>query len=157
MAKKRISLGLRFSNSDYTFAVMDSTKASPNIVELSTVVCPKGFHRSQTLKWLVQEIDGIFARHEGISIVTIKRFEGRSKGNTFEERVENEATAYIAAANVGLKAVYKKMGSTLAKDLGLKGKAKLLKTELDTSMIPNFSDYGDKEKDAILSAWSELL
>ncbi len=156
MANRKSSLGLRFSNSDYTFAVMENLKTSPIIRESNTIAYPKGFQRAQTLKWLVHEIESIFQRNDDISIVVVKRFEGKSKGNAFEERVECEATAYIASANKGLKAVYKKMGSTIAKDLGLKGKATLLKTDLDTTVIDGFEKFSEKLKDAVLSAWTEL-
>ena len=42
---------------------------------------------------------------------------------------------------------------TLAKDLGLKGKARYLLT-FDTSPIPDFADLDEKMKDAVLCAWS---
>ena len=153
--KNRVALGLRFSNTDYTFAVMNGTKATPEIIEVSSIACPKGFQRTQTLSWLVQEIEAIMKKHP-VQIVVIKRFEGRSKGNTFEERVENEASAYIASANNGIHAVYKKVSSTIAKDLGLKGRGKYIKTKLNTSVIDKYTSYSEKEKDAIHSAWSEL-
>lgn len=156
MTQKIISLGLRFSNSDYTYAVMSGTKKAPTIIEIGTIGYPKGFQRAQTLKWLLHEQEAIHTKYK-IGIVVIKKFEGRSKGNAFEDRVEGESTAFIAAASSGLKAVYKKMGSTIAKDLGLKGKASLLKTDLDTTVIENYDQLSDKEKDAILSSWSELI
>lgn len=156
MTKKRKSLGLRFSNSDYSFSVMEGFKNSPGVIECGSIGYPKGFSRAQTLKWLVHEIESIFERHKEISIIVLKRFEGMAKGNSYEERVEGEATAFIAAANTGIKAVYKKKGATIAKDLGLKGKAKLLKAELDTSVIPEFENYSEKVRDAVLAGWSEL-
>ena len=75
--------------------------------------------------------------------------------NAFENRVENEAAAYVAAANRGIKAVFKKMNVTLAKDLGGKGKAKYLKT-LDTSAFPGFSELQEKKQEAIIAGWSAL-
>jgi len=52
--------------------------------------------------------------------------------------------------------IFKKVKSTIAKDLGLKGRGHYLRTELDTSVIPGFAGKPDKEKEAILAAWSEL-
>jgi hypothetical protein len=85
----------------------------------------------------------------------MKRFEGHSRGRSFEERVEYEAAVYLACARCGLTTACKKVKSTIAKDLGLKGRAHYLET-LNTCVIPSFSNYTDKEQEAVLCAWSDL-
>ena len=55
-----------------------------------------------------------------------------------------------------MSGIFRKVKSTIAKDLGLKGRGHYLQTELDTSVIPGFGSKSEKEKDAILAGWSEL-
>jgi hypothetical protein len=52
-------LGVRCSNTDYTVAVLEGTKAAPILLHTTQVAYPRGFATPQSLKWLVQEIDGI--------------------------------------------------------------------------------------------------
>ena len=63
---------------------------------------------------------------------------------------------YVAGGTEGMNAIFKKLKSTIAKDLGLKGRAHYLQTSLDTSVIPGFGGRGGKEQEAILAGWSEL-
>lgn len=76
------------------------------------------------------------------------------RGKAFVERTENEAIVYLAAANHGVKFVSKKTKATIAKDLGLKGNAKSLETDLDYSSIGGFEAESATIKEAILVAWS---
>jgi hypothetical protein len=147
-------LGIRYSSSDYTFVVLDGSQAAPIILEVNTVAFPKGFTKPQSLKWFYQEIEGLLARHE-IQKIVIKSFEGRFRGNLYEDRVEHEAMVSLAAANRAIRGVFKKVKSTIAKDLGLKGRPRYLST-MDTSMLPEFKSYPTTTKDAVLAAWSEL-
>lgn len=85
----------------------------------------------------------------------IKRTETSVKrSNALERRIEYEAIASLAAAEAGCTNVHRKVAATVAKDLGLKGKSKYLKTDLDTSAIDRFAAYSAKEHEAILVAWS---
>lgn len=61
----------------------------------------------------------------------------------------------LAVADTGNSAVVKKVSSTIAKDLGQKGRARYL-AQLDMSWDGQFSDRNAKKKEAILVAWSEL-
>jgi hypothetical protein len=87
--------------------------------------------------------------------VVIKRFEGLAKGTAYEDRVEHEAAVFLACDSCGISGVFKKVKSTIAKNLGCKGRAHYLLT-LNTSLIPNYSQYTEKEQDSILAGWSEL-
>jgi hypothetical protein len=106
------------------------------------------------LLWFTLEVEQWIKKYNVQSVV-MKRFEGRSRGGSFEDRVEYEAAVYLACARCGLTTACKKVRSTIAKDLGLKGRAHYLAT-LNTSVIPAFSNYTDKEQEAILCAWSDL-
>lgn len=149
-------LGIRCSNKDFSYAVMSGTKAAPQLIESKSLPYPKSFSRSKSLLWLLQEIEQLIKKHT-IDKIVMKRFEGRSRGTSFEERAECEGAVYIAAAKCGIKWVSKKMRCTIAKSFGFKGRAHYLDTSLNTSVIPAFDTYGDKEQESILSAWSELV
>ncbi len=148
------STGIRCSHKDYTYCVLTGTQQKPNLIIIDSCAFPKGFGKAKSLQWMVQEIELIVKQHE-IELVAIKKFEGRTKGNDYEARVEHEAAAIIAAANNGITAVYKKGKGTIAKDLGLKGRAKYLQG-FDTTHFADYEKLNDKEKDAVLVAWSVL-
>ena len=148
-------LGVRCSNKDFSYVVMSGSQKAPAIVASGSLAYPKNFARPRSLLWFTQEVEQLIKKHDVQSVV-IKRFEGRSRGGSFEERVEYEAAVYLACARCGITAVCKKVKSTIAKDFGLKGRAHYLETGIDTSVIPAFSSYTDKEQEAILCAWSEL-
>lgn len=150
-----IVLGVRCSNTDITYAVLTGTRAAPEVLESETLAFPKGYQKPQRLKWVVQEAHGIIQKYS-VSVVVAKKYEGRQKGNDYEDRVEAEAAVAVAAADNGIKAFYKKQKNTIAKDLGLKGKAKYVDTKLDTTVISEFEGYSPKIKDAVLAAWSAL-
>jgi hypothetical protein len=148
-------LGLRCSNKDFAYVLMSGTKAAPQLAECRTLAYPKNFAHPRSLLWFTQEIEQLIRKHSVQGIV-MKRSEGRSKGGSFEMRVEYEAAAYLAAARCNVMRAFKKVKSTLAKDLGLKGRAHYLDTSLNTSVIPGFADFSEKEQESILCAWSEL-
>lgn len=149
-------IGLRCSNNDYSFAILSGSKEAPNLEESGTVNFPKGYSRTQSLKWFLQELEEISKKYE-LERLAIKGAEGiAARGKEFVTRVENEAMALLLAANLGIDEVQRKVKSTIAKDLGLPGKAQALKTELDTNLIPEFKTSTDKIKEAILVAWSSL-
>lgn len=149
-------LGVRCSSREYSFVVLSGNRQCPQIKEKGRVLFPKTISRPQELKWFMLEIETILKKYN-ITLISIKGTEGMaSRGKPFVARVENEAAIYIAAANNGIKMVYKKVGSTIAKDLGLKGKAKYLVTKLDTSPIPKFNELHKNMQEAILVAWSSF-
>lgn len=148
------TLGVRCSNTDYTFCILSWDAGSPDIETIKRVAYPTGFTEPETLKWLHQEFEAVLRAHT-IDRVGIKRAETNVKrSNLLEFRIQAEAIVSLAAAQVGCGSVERKVRSTVAKDLGLKGKAKYLQTKLDTSAIPGFDEYSIKEQDAILLAWS---
>ena len=149
-------LGMRCSNNDYTFAIIGGKKKNPILIDKGTIDFPKGFSRAASLRWFFQEVEEIFKKHN-INIVAIKGAEAMATRNkTFVERVENEAIIFLVAENHGIKKVRRKLKSTIAKDLGLKGKAKYLSTHLDTTIFKNFDNETAKTQEAILVAWSSI-
>ena len=152
----QLILGVRCSSSEYSYAALKGSKQKPEILASGRVAFPRSFAQPQRLKWLLQEISTILEKHK-ISEVSIKVTEGiASRGKSFVIRVENEAIVQLAAATKGIKPVYKKVYCTIAKNLGLKGKAKCLATDLDYSVFPNFDKMHVSIQDAILVAWSSL-
>jgi hypothetical protein len=155
MTEQLTVLGVRCSNRDFAYAVLSGSKATPHQIEVRSLTYPKGFGKPQSLHWLAQEVDALLNRHS-VQKIVIKRFEGQTRGGPFEERVEHEAAVMLAGGARGMRAVFKKVRSTIAKDLGQKGRAKYL-TNLDTSWTPGFDGLSDKEKEAVHAAWSELF
>jgi hypothetical protein len=150
------TVGFRCSNKDYTYALIEGTKEKPSITVCDTIAFPVGYSKPQSLSWFIKEIKDIIENHE-INGIAIKADEGMAgRSSAYETRVEHEAMIYLACADSGIKSVLKKRKNTIAKDLGLKGKGKYLNTKLDVSVIPNYADYSDKQKDAILVGWSML-
>src|SRR5581483_8291999 len=149
------ALGLRCSNKDYSYCILDGTRSQPMVIKTATVNYPNGYAKPQSLKWFLQELHELIAKNT-ISIVVIKGFEGMTRGASFTERIEHESMVFLACANVGLKRAFRKIKSTIAKDLGMKGRARYLDTQVDKTVIPGFDKYSDKVREAILAAWSEL-
>lgn len=147
-------LGLRCSSKDYAFAVLDGKRTEPKLVAHGLVAFPKSYSRLQSISWFSQELDALLGKHSCSQIV-MKAFEGKARNSSFVERIEHETAAYFAASKKGIRLVARKVKSTIAKDLGLKGRARYLAT-LDTSSIPGFQNLDEKTQDAILAAWSEL-
>lgn len=148
-------VGIRCSNKDFTYAVMTGSKENPTMKQCASVTIPKNFSRQRALYWMVQEIEQLIEKYDAQKIV-MKGFEGRTRGKTYAERVELEAAVYVAGGKNGMNGIFKKVKSTIAKDLGLKGRGHYLQTHLDTSVIVGFDSKSDKEKEAILAGWSEL-
>lgn len=150
-------VGIRCSNTDFTYAILTGEKAKPKLETSETIVLPKGYTRPQALRWFLQELEELSKKHGPFSTWAIKGTEAMAaKGKEYGERVENEAMVIFHAGNIGVEKVGRKVKSTIAKDLGLPGKASALKTDLDTSIVPDYEEASEKVKEAILVAWSEL-
>lgn len=149
-------LGMRCSNSDFTFAIIDGDKKNPEIVVATKRAFPKNFSEGERLHWFHQELTAIFADNKP-DVITLKGPEPSVKrSNALDSRLHNEAIVFLVATANGIAPVSKKVSSTIAKDLGLKGKGSYLKTKLDTSPVDNFDSYSDKEQEAILAGWSSM-
>ena len=119
------------------------------------IQCPRTFKACETAKWIKHELDEIFGRLSPTYIV-IKAFEGRSKGAAYEERVRLEGIAHLCASALGFKDIARKRKPTIAKDLGLKGRARYLRSILTPLRSAEFEDLDPLSKEAILAAWSDL-
>jgi len=151
-----IVLGIRCSNKDFAYAVMSGNKAAPTLAASAINVYPKGYTAPEILKWLLQEIQNLNKQH-AVTNWAIKGAEPMAaKGKPYAFRVECEAMTSLSAANCGRSSVVRKVKTTIAKDLGLPGKAKSLTDNLDQSLVPGLADMSDKEFEAVVVAWSEL-
>ena len=149
-------LGLRCSNRDYHYVILEGTRKVPVLVNQGHAAFPKGFAKPQLLKWFLQELEDLVKR-QSIEAISMRGAEGlAARGKPFVERIEIEGIVFLVGAQLGIKPVVKKVMATVAKDLGFKGKAHYVKTSLDTSLIPNYDDYPQKIQEAILAGWSEL-
>ncbi len=118
--------------------------------------CPKGYGRQQCLKWLYAEIDDLLRQYP-VKALVVKGTEGIApRGTAFVSRVEHEAIVFLVGALHDVRNANRKVKSTLAKDLGLKGRARYLKTDVDGSLVPGMEIMSEPLQEAVLAAWSEL-
>jgi len=149
-----IVFGIRCSNTDYTCCILEGDADFPQMKVLHHIDFPQDYGEAEALRWFYQEMQGLFKEY-AIDAVGVKRAETNVKrSNALELRIQNEAIVSLAAVEQGCTSVCRKVKSTIAKDLGLKGRSRYLNTELDTSSIPEFDNYSKKEQEAILAAWS---
>lgn len=147
-------MGVRCSNSDYSYCILSGSRDAPTVEVSQQVSFPKGYSESEILRWLYQEMKTVFRTYT-CDAVGIKRPEIVAKrSNALESRLQSGAIVILAAAESGCRAVHRKVKSTIAKDLGLKGKGRYLDSKLDTSAINGFNSYPKKIQEAILIAWS---
>lgn len=152
----RKNLGLRCSNSDYTFAILSGSLANPVCEKYGTVAFPKNYSEMQKVKWFYQEITQLI-NSNGISNIGIKRTELLAqRGNEFIERVMFEGIVFLVAADLGVSFIESRVNSTIAKHLGLKGRASYVKTKLNHSHFTGFDKLTPKIQDAIHVGWSVI-
>lgn len=150
-------LGVRCSNKDYSYAVLEGGRSAPVLVASASHLYPKGYSTPETLKWLLQEMESLNNQHS-VTHWAIKGAEPMAaKGQIYASRVECEAMVSLSAANRGSSNVVRKVKPTIAKDLGLPGKASSLTDKLDKSLLPGLFSMPDKEFEAVVVAWSELV
>ena len=150
------TLGVRCSNTDCHFAVLDGSQESPDIISAKKFKFPKGFSKAEALNWFNLEVSD-FLKSTKIETIAIRSPENNARrSSSLDTRLQFEGILYLLSAQLGIENVESKIKSTIAKDLGLKGKGKYLDTKLDTSCVDNFDDYSTKEQEAIMVAWSCL-
>ncbi len=149
-------LGVRCSTTNFSYAVLSGSGESPDVLEVNTISMPSNYSQPEKLKWQFDELQTLNRKHD-ISRWAIKGAEPMAtKGKPYADRVELEAMVSLSAAILGQDDVVRKVKRTIAKDLGLKGKATALVEDLDYSIIDGLDQTSDKEFEAIVVAWSCL-
>ena len=115
------TLGVRCSNKDFTYAVLEGSVKTPSLIALETLTIPP-LAESLALHWVIEETTTLIKRH-GVNKIVLKASEGGKAGKAYEARVEFEGAVRAAAGALGLKAAFKKRKVTLAKNICGKGKA----------------------------------
>jgi len=148
-------IGVRCSPRDFAYCILEGTKNEPRLIHYAEIQFPQSYSWPYNLRWLMQEVEDILNKYS-VDSIAIKSSEGiASRGKSFVERIEYETVFLLVSASRGLRPITKKVKSTIAKDFGMKGKARYLST-IDTSKIQEFSNFSDKLKEAVLVGWSEL-
>ncbi len=147
-------LGIRCTNKQFAYAILDGAKTGPTVLEAKIINCPASTKRPSCIFWIFTETQSLIDKY-GIELIVIKKNEGRTYSGSIEERIEHEAAVILAGHSKGIKGIFKKGIRTILVDLDLKGKHSELE-KLDTSSIPNYDKSTQHLKDAYLSAWSEL-
>jgi hypothetical protein len=136
--------------------VLSGTVDSPTLLEVATVPFPADYSQPEKLKWLLDEFQALNKKHN-VTSWAIKGAEPMAaKGRSYAVRVEMEAIVSLSAAMTGSDTVVRKVKPTIAKDLGLKGRAKSLLEDLDYTKINDLKQKSEKEFEAIVVAWSSL-
>lgn len=149
-------LGIRCSTKDFSYVILDGNQESPKLIHSDTLPFPKGYTNAECLKWFYLEIGGIIKTH-GVSGIGIKGIEPMAmRGKSYGARMEKEGMVFLQAVENGIKNISRKVKSTIAKDLGFKGKGKYLKTKADFSSIDGYSVSITKVQEAIQVATSML-
>lgn len=149
-------LGIRCSTNDFSFAVLSGNIATPKLHEVQSISFPAKYSQPEKLKWFLDELQEL-NRKFTISGWAIKGAEPMAaKGKSYADRVELEAMISLSASILGSSNVARKVKPTIAKDLGLKGRAKSLVEDLDFTKIAGLDKKNDKEFEAIVVAWSCL-
>ena len=149
-------LAIRCSNTDFAYAIVDGTKDSPVLVHCDVTGYPKGYEEHSLFHWFHQEITDLLDTHSPDTLAVKAAETMVKRSGSLETRIRIEGIALMSAAEVGCASAHRKVKSTIAKDLGMKGKGKYLETKLDTSPIPDFDSYNTKQQEAILVGWSCL-
>ena len=150
------TIGFRCSNSDLSYAILEGDQSSPKVIEINSMNFPKNYEDGQLLNWFYQEVDGIINQHTPDNI-GIRCHEGMvRKKNPFVVRMQIEGMIFLCATKNGIDDIASKTRSTIAKDLGTKGKASYLNKKVDFSVIPDYAKLTDKKKEAVQVALSML-
>ena len=149
-------LGVRCDNKGFTYIIVTGSKTTPNLIISESCNVPTGYALPRKYFWLYREIELIINKYD-IKRIALKGAEPqRIKNKSTLERVELEAIIMCAGQAKGIKKIVRKSKNTIAKDFNLKGRAKYLKTDLDTSVIKDYDRLSVNKKEALLAAWSEL-
>lgn len=149
-------LAVRCSNSDLAYAIIEGTKQSPAVADSRVIGFPKGYAEHALFHWFHQEIMGLINQHNPDALAVKAAEPMVKRSGALETRLRVEGIALMSAAEAGCAAAIRKVKSTMAKDLGVKGKGKYLETKLDTGPIAGFDSYSSKQQEAILMGWSCL-
>jgi hypothetical protein len=129
---------------------------TPTLVSSKKVAIPKGYSDAESARWFHHELLDV-CKADLPDVLGIKRPELNVKrSNALELRIGFEYIAILAAAQCGCTSTLRKVNSTVAKALGLKGKGRYLKTQLDTSGIQGYDELPSMVQEAVLVAWSCL-
>jgi hypothetical protein len=149
-----IILGFRCSPSEFSFSVMEGNLKTHKLVASGRIKYPSGYNHCELLRWFHNEIAGLINKYQANGI-GVKGTEAMGmKGKFYGERMELEAMIFLQAIQHGVKYAKRKVNSTIAKDLGLKGKGKYLADGFDYSSIDNFSKMSQHLQEATQVALS---
>lgn len=136
---------------------MGGSKGQPKLIRIIKKPFPLDYSRVQIIDWFLQELDDFIQANDGINEIIIKSPDAMSRRNTaYEERLENQGVAYLAASRNGIRLVTRKVRSTIAKDLGLKGNSREYAAVDCSQIYTKQSSISEDERDSILAAWSGL-
>jgi hypothetical protein len=148
-------LGIRFTTTAFSVALLDGTRDSPTPVDIHTTRLPKAFGHPQLLEWIDKDLTDYLKKYTP-DVVVVKGAEPMAaRSGAFVARCDFEAIAILAATRCGVPCKGRTVKATLAKILAGKGKARYLATVTPPGM-PDFAERSTEEQDAIIAAWAAL-
>lgn len=149
-------LGIRCTPSEFSYVIIEGSFKSHSLKTSNRMKYPSGYSHCELLKWFYNEIGGSIAKFE-ITVIGVKGTEAmQMKGKAYGNRMEIEGMIFLQAALNGLSHSMRKVNSTIAKDLGQKGKGKYLADGVDYSSIANFDTMSKNLQEAVQVALSML-
>ena len=150
------SIGIRCTPTDFSFTIIEGSLKNYRLIAFNRLKYPQGYNRCELLKWLYLEMGEIIKKYS-IYAIGVKGTEAMGmKGKSYGDRMELEGMIFLQASISGIKYAIRKVNSTIAKDIGLKGKAKYLSTEYDYSTITEYSGMSKNLQEATQVAISML-
>ena len=64
-------LGLRCSNTDYTYTVLAGSRSQPETIAIDNIAFPRGFKTQQSLLWFLREIEALLDKFD-IEMIVIQ-------------------------------------------------------------------------------------
>lgn len=150
------SLGLRFTNKEYTYAVMNGKFDTAAILSKESFQFPRNYSRPKALVWLYKELTSLITT-KNVSHIRIKGMEPLAAKNGLAaiHRLENEALVYLIAGQLGIDNIERVVDATVASKLRLTGAGK--RSQSYRCCEEMFGDgMDDKTKDAVLAVWAKM-
>lgn len=150
------SIGIRCTLTDFSFSIVEGKLDYFDLVTTGRIKYPNGYKHIELLKWFYQEIGELLKKYD-VKAIGVKGTEAMAmKGKSFGDRMELEGMIFLQASELGIKYAIRKVNATIAKDIGLKGKAKYLATGFDYSAITEYDSMSKNLQEATQAALSML-
>ncbi|CAN90306.1 hypothetical protein sce0149 [Sorangium cellulosum So ce56] len=152
---KHATAGLRVEPTAIHWAVVDGTIDRPVLVDAKTTSAPKGWDEPARLNWYRKELTRILNLYQPrrLAVRDAEAFGPKGRNKSLQDRARIEGVAIELAYSLGVEVQSGAM-KTISARLGSKaGKKHIAEDDLRGL---DWSEYDDKQREAIMSAASLL-